>query len=89
MGQAVTLPKKLIEDAKLVSERPHRSVPKQIQHWAELGKNYEVSSERLAKIAQACKDNPDLPYDFVEDLIDIIESKETCAPFTNEERYGS
>jgi hypothetical protein len=85
----IKLPEELILKAKEAGKKHHRSVPKQVQHWAEVGEKYEISMERLAKIATACKENPDLPYDFVEDLVDIIESKEECMPFTDEERYGS
>jgi len=72
MAQAVRLSDAFIEEAKEVAKESHRSLPKQIEYWAKLGRK----NDRLAIIAQACKENPDLPYDFVEDLIDIKLNKE-------------
>ena len=45
----------LAHDAKLYGKVQHRSLPRQIEHWA-----------RIGKIAE---ENPDLPYSMVEDII--------------------
>jgi len=38
MGVAVNLDKKLVDDAKAYSIVEDRSVPKQIEHWAKIGR---------------------------------------------------
>ena len=50
----------LANDAKLYGKVQHRSVPRQIEHWA-----------RIGKIAE---ENPDLPFNMVEDIIIGLES---------------
>ena len=82
MAQAVRLSDELIEEAKEVAKESHRSLPKQIEYWAKLGKK----NDRLAIIAQACKDNPDLPYDFVEGIIDALGEETT--PWDPKELYA-
>lgn len=51
----VSLSQKLVDDAKIQSQASHRSTPKQIEHWATIGKIVE--------------ENPDLPYSFVSDIL--------------------
>ena len=55
MSSAVKLPSHIVNDAKTQSKLHNRSVPKQIEHWYEIG-----------KIAE---ENPDLPYRFVKDIL--------------------
>ena len=55
MSTAVKLPVSVVSEAKKFSQIHNRSVPKQIQHWCEIG-----------KIAEK---NPDLPYNFIQDLL--------------------
>lgn len=55
MATSVRLDDDLIKDAKTYAEVCKRSVPKQIEHWAEIG--------RIAE------DNPDLPYEFIQQAI--------------------
>ncbi len=55
MSATIKLSDKLIEDARRYGKVFHRSMPKQIEHWATIG-----------KIAE---DNPDLPYDFIKDIL--------------------
>ncbi len=51
MATSVRLDDDLVSDAKVYGDASKRSVPKQIEHWAEIG--------RMAE------DNPDLPYEFI------------------------
>ena len=51
MATSVRLDDDLVSEAKVYGNASKRSVPKQIEHWAEIG--------RMAE------DNPDLPYGFI------------------------
>lgn len=55
MSIAVKLDSTLVESARIYGEASHRSTPKQIEHWATVG--------RIAE------QNPDLPYDFIVGLL--------------------
>lgn len=55
MAISVRLDDDFVADAKIHAEAKSRSVPKQIEHWAKIG--------RIAE------DNPDLPYSFIEELL--------------------
>lgn len=44
-----------ISEAQVYAKASKRSVPKQIEHWAQIG--------RIAE------DNPDLPYEFIKDVL--------------------
>lgn len=55
MSTAIKLDSDLVESARIYAAAAHRSTPKQIEHWATLG--------RIAE------QNPDLPYDFIVGLI--------------------
>ena len=59
MGTTVTLDTKLVNVAKTYSAVQSRSVPKQIEHWAKIG--------RIAE------ENPDLNYKFIQDILLGIE----------------
>ena len=62
MSIALKLSDDLVEMAKPHAAAGHRSVPKQIEYWARLGK--------------AIDDNPDLPLQFIKDtLLAIQEAK--------------
>lgn len=61
MGLSVNLSNELVERARVVAKAQHRSVAKQIEYWAEIG--------------QVAKENPDLPVDFIEDLLIALEEK--------------
>jgi hypothetical protein len=62
MSIALKLSDELIEIAKPRAAAEHRSVPKQIEYWARLGK--------------ACEDNPELPLQFIKDtLLALQEAK--------------
>jgi hypothetical protein len=55
MAISVRLDDDLVKDAKVYADASKRSVPKQIEHWAEIG--------RIAE------DNPDLPYEFIREAV--------------------
>ncbi|WP_317202489.1 TA system antitoxin ParD family protein [Janthinobacterium sp.] len=55
MSIALKLSDELVEMAKLHAAAEHRSVPKQIEYWARLGK--------------AIDENPDLPLQFIKDTL--------------------
>lgn len=55
MPVAIKLSDVLVEDAKTVAAAEHRSVPKQIEYWARIGK--------------AVLDNPDMPLQVIQDTM--------------------
>lgn len=55
MSIALKLSDDLVEMAKPYAAAEHRSVPKQIEYWARLGK--------------AIDDNPELPLQFIKDTL--------------------
>lgn len=68
----VKLPDSLLDNAKIAALAAHRSVPKQIEHWAILG-----------KIAE---ENPDLPISFVNDI--LLSLQEVSAGEVSEYQFG-
>ena len=63
MAKAIKLSDELIDDAQRYASVNHRSPPKQIEHWATIG-----------KIAE---ENPDLPLGFVRDTLLSLEEMES------------
>lgn len=59
MAVALKLSDELVEDAKPHAAAEHRSVPKQIEYWARIGK--------------AVLENPDLPLPFIKDTLLALE----------------
>jgi hypothetical protein len=59
MSIAIKLSNLLVEDAKPYAQAMHRSVPKQIEYWARIGK--------------AVLDNPDMPLRLIQDTMLSIE----------------
>lgn len=55
MATSVRLDDAFVEEAQVYADAAKRSTPKQIEHWAEIG--------RIAE------DNPDLPYNFIKDVL--------------------
>jgi ParD-like antitoxin of type II bacterial toxin-antitoxin system len=55
MAVALKLSDELVDLAKPHAAAEHRSVPKQIEYWARLGK--------------AVEDNPELPFQFIKDTL--------------------
>ncbi|MEQ1668572.1 MAG: ParD-like family protein [Sulfuriferula sp.] len=73
MATVLKLSDELINIAKPHAAAMHRSVPKQIEHWARLGK--------------AVEDNPDLPVQFIKDTMLSIE--EAKAGYLTEYKFGA
>ena len=59
MPTAVRISDELANSAKKYSKVEHRSVTGQVEYWARIGK--------------CAVDNPDLPYEFIKDLLVSIE----------------
>ena len=73
MGMPVRIDEFLYEDAKRHAKAECRTIAGQIEFWARLGK--------------AALDNPDLPVDFVRDLlISRAELRDHATPFVPEGR---
>jgi len=62
MATALKLSDELVDDAKATAAAEHRSVPRQIEYWARIGK--------------AVLENPELPLRFIQDaMLGIEEAK--------------
>lgn len=72
MAVAIKLSDILIEDAKPYAQAMHRSVPRQIEYWARLGKLAE--------------ENPDLPVHLLQDM--LIGMEEVKAGYLSEYHFG-
>ena len=59
---SVRLDQELLERATIMAKALNRTTPKQIEHWA--------------KIGEIMEDNPDLPYEFVRQVIIAKAEKE-------------
>ena len=55
MSINVKLSENIVEQAKVYGQIEHRSVPKQIEYWSQIG-----------KIAQ---ENPDLPFSMIREIL--------------------
>ena len=64
--KAVKLSDNIILEAQKYAAVYSRSVPKQIEHWAKIG--------RIAE------ENPDLPYDFIKDILISMEDMKVIKP---------
>ena len=73
MATSLKLSDELIDLAKPRAAAEHRSVPKQIEYWARLGK--------------AVEDNPELPYQFIKDTLLAI--AEANAEQLSEYKFGA
>jgi hypothetical protein len=71
-GNAVKLSADIIAEADKYAHVFSRSIPKQIEHWAKIG-----------KIAE---ENPDLPYEFIKDALLGLEEVKTGA--VSEYQFG-
>lgn len=72
MPAVIKLSDQLVSDARSYAAGMHRSVPKQIEHWARLGK--------------AAEENPDLPVGMIQEL--LISLEEAKAGNFNEYQFG-
>lgn len=62
MAVALKLSAELVEDAKTTAAAEHRSVPRQIEYWARIGK--------------AVLENPDMPLRLIQDtMLSLEEAK--------------
>ncbi|GHV74782.1 hypothetical protein AGMMS49940_20840 [Spirochaetia bacterium] len=71
-GTAVKLSSDILAEADRYARVFSRSLPKQIEHWA-----------RIGKIAE---ENPDLSYEFIKDILLALEEAKTGA--VSEYRFG-
>lgn len=55
MSSVIKLSEKLVNEAKRYAHLYNRSLPKQIEYWAQIGKIIE--------------ENPDLTYSFIKDIL--------------------
>ena len=65
MGVPIRIDEVLYQEAKQAATAEHRTAPLQIQYWARIGK--------------AALDNPDLPIDFIRDI--LIARSQPTEPF--------
>ena len=65
---AVRLSEDIVRTAGKYAPMNSRSVPKQIEHWAKIGKITE--------------ENPDLPYEFIKKILEAQEEAKTEKPIT-------
>ncbi len=66
MSVNVKLSEALVDQAKRFAAVQHRSVPKQIEYWSQIG-----------KIAE---ENPDLPFSVIRDIL-IADQEETAGEY--------
>jgi len=72
MGIPIRIDEAIYKEAKKVARAEYRSIPNQIEFWAMVGKN--------------ALDNPDLPVEFVKDLlISKHQDRSLAEPFTFEQ----
>lgn len=72
MGIPIRIDEAIYNDARKVASAEHRSIPNQIEFWAKVGK--------------CALDNPDLPIEFVRDLlISKNQDRSLAKPFIFEE----
>lgn len=75
MSLPVRIDEELYESAKLVAKAEHRTIAGQIEFWASVGRT--------------ALDNPDLPVDFVVDLLRARqEPREGLTPFVPGQHRG-
>ncbi|GBU15094.1 hypothetical protein AwPolaro_04720 [Polaromonas sp.] len=72
MSVALKLSDDLVADAKTTAAAEHRSVPKQIEYWARIGK--------------AVLENPDLPLRLIQDT--MLSLEEAKAGRVDEYQFG-
>lgn len=66
MSVNVKLPQALVENARRYGAIEHRSVPKQIEYWSQIGK---IAAE-----------NPDLPFSVIRDIL-IADQEESVGEY--------
>lgn len=74
MGIPIRIDETIYNEAKKVAAAEFRSIPNQIEYWAKIGK--------------CALDNPDLPIEFIKDvLLSKLQDKSLAEPFQFE-GYG-
>ena len=72
MGVPIRIDETIYNDAKKIARAEYRSIPNQIEFWAAIGK--------------CALDNPDLPIEFIKDLLISKNTDRSLAePFSFEE----
>ena len=75
MGVPIRIDQAIYDDAKKIARAECRSIPNQIEFWAKIGK--------------CALDNPDLPVEFIKDLLFSKKTDPSLAePFDFEEKSG-
>lgn len=59
MATAIRISEELVNEARKYSRIDHRSLTGQVEHWARIGK--------------CAEENPDLPYNFIKELLIGVE----------------
>ena len=73
MGVPIRIDESIYNEAKKVASAEFRSIPNQIEYWAKLGK--------------CALDNPDLPIEFIKDvLLSKLQDKSLAESFNFEEK---
>ncbi|NHQ60651.1 ParD-like family protein [Chlorobium sp. BLA1] len=73
MGIPVRIDETLYEQAKIQARAEHRTIAGQVEFWAMIGRT--------------ALDNPDLPIDFIQDLLIVLaEGKVNSTPFNHPSR---
>ena len=73
MGIPIRIDETIYNEAKHVAKAEFRSIPSQIEYWAKIGK--------------CALDNPDLPIEFIRDLlISKNQSRSLAEPFNFEKK---
>lgn len=73
MAVAMKISDELVNDAKPYAVAEHRSVPKQIEYWASIGK--------------AATENPDMPVTMVHEI--LLARQERLSEQATEYKFGS
>ena len=66
MSVNVKLSESLVAEAKRYAQTQHRSLPKQIEYWSQIGKSAE--------------ENPDLPFTMIRDIL-IADQEESTGEY--------
>ncbi len=75
MSVPIRISDDIYSDAKKVAKAEYRSIPNQIEFWAKIGK--------------CALDNPDLPVEFIQDiLISKHQDRSLAEPFVFEKKRG-
>lgn len=85
MYGCVRLPEKLIDELKVSAKKSRRSISGQVEYLTRLGQDKENEHNKLARIAEICKHNPDFSYEFAEETLDAMKEKDEPNCWTSAE----